>query len=202
MASDGRYSGTIRGLELPRTIHVEFSPESEYNSDGGAATSWGKYILLSCGDFSAYADQRNAVILMAHELIHSLGIGGHVSADFDTIMEATSIIYASAQGSRQPGSLLYPIDREALRALYGPLLDSADPDDLGPWSGTSEHLFAGNGFGAFGVALRNGYAEPWAYGTAPAADLAARTGHCREAPPGPGFWWVSRRRRSASWGRR
>ena len=170
--SGGRYHGGIRGLALPRTIHVEFTPASEFYSRTAAATSWGEYILASRGA-SAYADQRKAVILMAHELIHSLGIEGHVPETFDTIMEATGRIHASAQGSRQPGSLLYPIDREALRALYGPLLNSADPDDLGPWSGTSEHLYVGNAHGAFGVALRNGYAEPWAYGTAPATDLAA-----------------------------
>ncbi len=171
--SGGRYHGGIRRLELPRTIHIEFTPASEFHSRTVAATSWGEYILASRDGFPAYADQRKAVILMAHELIHSLGIGGHVPETFDTIMEATSRIHASAQGSRQPGSLLYPVDREALRALYGPLLNSADPDDLGPWSGTSEHLYVGNAHGAFGVALRNGYAEPWAYGTAPATDLAA-----------------------------
>ncbi len=170
---DGRYYGAIRGLELPRTIHVEFTPANEFYSRTAAATSWGEYILLSRGSFPAYTDQRKAVIAMAHELIHSLGIGGHVPKTFDTIMEATNRIYDSVQEGRQPGSLLYPIDREALRALYGPLLNSVAPNDLGPWSGTSEHLYVGNAHGAFGVVLRNGYAEPWAYGTAPATDLAA-----------------------------
>ncbi|MCY4429826.1 MAG: hypothetical protein OXC11_05455, partial [Rhodospirillales bacterium] len=167
---NGLYFGS--GRELANTIHVEFIPEAEFYSDA-AATSWGEYILMSRGTFPAYADERNAVILLAHELIHSLGIDGHVPERFDSIMETGNRVYDRAQGSRQPASLLYPIDREALRALYGPLLHSTDPNRLGPWSDTSEHLFVGNAHGAFGVAMRNGYAEPWAYGTAPTTDLAS-----------------------------
>lgn len=170
--ADGRYFGIDR--ELPNTIHVEFIPESEFYSDA-AATSWGEYILMSRGDFPAYADERKAVILMAHELIHSLGIDGHVPERFDSIMEAGNRVYDNAQGTRQPASLLYPIDREALRALYGPLRHSNDPNDLGPWSSTSEHLYVGNRYGAFGVARRNGYAEPWAYGITPRTDLASNS---------------------------
>ena len=169
--SAGRYFGA--GQELPNTIHVEFVPQSEFYDQSAAGTSWGEYMLLSRGTFPAYADERKAVILIAHEFVHSLGIGGHVSNSFDTIMEASNRVYDLAQGERQPASLLYPIDREAMRALYGPLLNSADPNELGPWSGMSEHLYVSNEHGAFGVARRNGYAEPWAYGTAPATDLAA-----------------------------
>lgn len=169
--SEGRYFGA--GRELPNTIHVEFVPQSEFYDSDAAATSWGEYLLMSRGTFPAYTDERKAVILMAHELIHSLGIGGHVPERFDSIMEAGNRVYDNAQGSRQPASLLYPIDREAMRALYGPLLHSTDPNDLGPWSSTSEHLFVGNPHGAFGVAMRNGYAEPWAYGVAPQTDLAS-----------------------------
>ncbi len=167
--SNGRYFGS--GRELANTIHVEFIPEAEFYSDA-AATSWGEYILMSRGAFPAYTDERKAVILMAHELIHSLGIGGHVPERFDSIMEAGSQVYDRAQGSRQPASLLYPIDREAVRALYGPLLNSNDPEQLGPWARASEHFFVSNEHGAFGVALRNGYAEPWAYGLAPRTTLA------------------------------
>ena len=169
--SDGRYFGA--GRELPNTIHVEFIPESEFYNSGAAGTSWGEYIQMSRGSFPAYTNERYAVILMAHELIHSLGIGGHVPTRFDSIMEAGNAVYASSQGQRQPGSLLYPIDREALRALYGPLLNSSDPQRLGPWSSSAEHFFIGNEHGAIGVALRNGYAEPWAYGIEPASDLAS-----------------------------
>ena len=168
--ADGLYYGARR--ELPDTIHVEFTPRSEFYSNA-AATSWGEYILLARGDFPAYTDERKAVILMAHELIHSLGIDGHVPERFDSIMEAGNGVYDNVQGIRQPASLLYPIDREALRALYGPLRHSNDPNDLGPWASTSEHLYVGNQYGAFGVASRNGYAESWAYGVTPRTDLAS-----------------------------
>lgn len=48
--------------------------------------------------------------------------------------------------------------------------------DLGPWSDTSTHLlgeFSASGQDvSFGVALRNGLAQPWASGPAPLTDLA------------------------------
>ena len=171
--SSGRYFGASR--ELPRTIHVEFTPESEFydRSGGAAATSWGEYILLSRGSFQGYADERSAVILMAHELLHSLGVDGHVPVRFDSIMESGSGFYSLSQGRRQPGSLLYPVDREALRALYGPLLNGSGPQQLGPWASSTVHFFVGSEHGAFGVAMRNGYAEPWAYGVNPDTDLAS-----------------------------
>ena len=65
--------------------------------------------------------------------------------------------------------------RGLARALRPVCSNSADPNALGPWSSTSEHLFGGNEHGAFGVAFRNGYAEPWAYGDSPFMDLAANT---------------------------
>ena len=75
----------------------------------------------------------------------------------------------------QPASVLFPIDREALRAMYG-RLDSADsPTDLGQWASTSTHIHANGEHVAFGVAQRNGYAEPWAHGYLPTIDLADNT---------------------------
>ena len=168
--SSGRYFGS--GREMPNTIHIEFGPEGTFDAST-AATSWGEYILFERGSFPAYRDERYAVILTAHELVHSLGIDGHVPDSFDSIMSTGNEVYAFHQGQPQPGSLLYPIDREALRALYGPLQNSSNPEDLGPWSSMSEHFFIGIEHGAFGVARRNGYAEPWAYGINPQTTLAA-----------------------------
>ena len=72
------------------------------------------------------------------------------------------------------------IDGEALLAAYTRLEPGTLPEDLsagslGPWEDTSFHLrgdleFAG-GEAAFGVALRNGLARPWASGPAPLAAL-------------------------------
>ena len=92
--------------------------------------------------------------------MHALGIDGHVSASFQSILKGTGEIHAVSQGGvRQPMSVLYPVDREALRALYG-----ADPTDFGPWASTSLHIHGNAPHAGFGVAFRNGYAEPWAYG--------------------------------------
>ena len=72
------------------------------------------------------------------------------------------------------------IDGEALLAAYTRLAPGTLPEDLsaeslGPWEDTSFHLrgdleLAG-GEAAFGVALRNGLARPWASGPAPLAAL-------------------------------
>ena len=72
------------------------------------------------------------------------------------------------------------IDNEGLLAAYTRLTPGTQPEDLsaeslGPWNDTSFHLrgdldFAG-GEAAFGVALRNGLARPWASGSAPLAAL-------------------------------
>ena len=118
---------------------------------------------------------RQAIILLAHELIHALGMfggSGHVSPEFDSIMEGTRTDYATAQGIKQPMSLLYPVDREALRALYSRLEDGMSPTDFGSWESTSLHVHGNSAHAGFGVALRNGYAEPWAYGYLPTQDLA------------------------------
>ena len=158
--------------ELPNTIHIEYMPIAQHHSYAGG-TSWGEYIQLTQGTHTGYTIEQQATTLIAHELLHSLGMRGHVPVRFDSIMEAGNEIYLSRQSERRPASILYPVDREALRALYGPLLSSTDPRVLGPWSNSAEHFFIGNEYGAVGVAMRNDYAEPWAYGIEPNTDLAA-----------------------------
>ena len=121
------------------------------------------------GDAGLQGGDRRAVILIAHELLHALGIEAHVSPDFDTLMAGNADMYHLRQGAQQPSSLLYPVDREALRVLYG----GGSSTDFGPWGATSTHLHGNGPYAGFGVALRNGYAEPYAYGPWPGAgDLA------------------------------
>ena len=104
--------------------------------------------------------------VLVHEIIHALGVLDHLPTSFDTVMEANNP--GPRQGIDQPLSILYPADREALRALYSRLNNGDTPEaGLGNWSSTSLHI-AGNSLHAnFGVALRNGYAEPWAHGLNP-----------------------------------
>ena len=130
-----------------------------------------------------FTDRRN-VILIAHELMHALGFfgGDHVDwARFASILEAYNTIYQDGQSTppyghpfAQPMSLLYPVDRAAIRALYS--LEPGDsPYSLGPWSSVATHIHGNREHTGFGVAYRNGYAEPWAYGYNPPFDLRQNT---------------------------
>ncbi len=84
---------------------------------------------MNLGD-AALRNDRTATIPLAHELMHAVGIS-HVSPEFNTIMAADGSMYATQQYIPQPLSILYPVDREALRALYGHLDAGDSPDDLG-----------------------------------------------------------------------
>ena len=171
-ARNGRYFGPLRS---DNTISVEFGTDADTGADAGA-TTWNdfgaggvesSYILFN-RDANVYHDttDRRSVILLAHEIMHALGLydGGHVATSHSSILEGTNNIYDTEQnGRQQPLSLLYPVDREALRALYS-LEPGADPDSLGPWASTSMHIHGNGPHAGFGVAMRNGYAEPWVYG--------------------------------------
>ena len=164
------------GQEDVDTIQIEFLPCSLYRKCGtAAATTWSvhgndprAYIQMNRGA-NVYGDDRRHTILLAHELIHAMGLDMHPSARFDTILENTSDIYATHQSSPAPMSVLYPIDRAALWALYS-------PTSLGSWASESQHIAIGGAHGNFGVALRNGRAEPWAHGIRPATSLARNAG--------------------------
>ena len=111
---------------------------------------------------------------MVHELLHVLGFYGHNDqARFpDSIMRGLSLLYID----HLPG-----IDGESLLAAYtrfepGTSPDGLSTENLGPWDDTSFHLrgdaaFQG-GSAAFGVASRNGLAQPWAFGPRPWTNLA------------------------------
>lgn len=175
VGTDGRYYDS--GLELAGTVHVEFVSSSdyrrgpysaavEYRLDGNAS-----YIQFNTGA-SSYSRDNESTILLAHELMHALADFDHVEEGFASILEGGSAIHDPVQnGQRQPLSLLYPIDREALRAFFGPLGGRGDVESLGPWESNSWHLVGRSPHAAFGVALRNRYVEPWAYGDLPAVDL-------------------------------
>ena len=142
------------------------------------ADVWRKELLESRPDESDavrhyYPDEYVPRMTMS-ALLRALGLLRRVdSADFpDSFLR---------DGTRPPMRHLPGIDGEALFAAYGRLAPGTLPEDLsaeslGPWDDTSFHLrgdldFAG-GEAAFGVALRNDLARPWAMGTAPLADLA------------------------------
>jgi len=163
--------GTLGGNAAGRTFN-----RNRRDADGEIISTFSRILLdrganvFGGGDAGLQGGDRRAVVLIAHELVHALGIEAHVSPGFDTIMAANADLYHLRQNAQQPSSLLYPVDREALRVLYG---GSGSPTDFGPWAATSTHLHGNGPYAGFGVALRNGYAEPYAYGLWPGAgDLA------------------------------
>lgn len=115
--------------------------------------------------------QRLGVI--AHELIHLLG-RNHV--DPERFPQTLMVAGGSEELSQY---ILHPLDREALHAVYGRLATGTTPDriaeELGSWSDTSMHVRGELEIGereiAFGAALRNGLAQPWAVGPTPDTDL-------------------------------
>ena len=103
-------------------------------------------------------------------ILESLGLLGGVDAS-----EFPDSIF-----NDHSSSVLSDIDSEALLAAYTRLLPGTLPEDLsaerlGSWTDTSFHLAGELGFSggeaAFGVALRNGLARPWATGPSPLAAL-------------------------------
>ena len=123
------------------------------------------YIQINASNYTLGGDE-TAVGIVAHELIHALGFVDHVPSSFASIMTGD---YSYTDDS------LRPLDREGLRARYGRLDVGDSPGDFGPWASTSWHIHGNGEHAAFGVALRNGYSEPYAYGYEPASDLAADT---------------------------
>ena len=168
-------------------IYVLFQPDAgldywgiTYNSNSSNTNQITHSRITVYKNYTSYGD-RQATILVAHELLHALGLfggGGHVPNDLNSIMEIgrdsrNKTIYSWEQGIPQPLSLLYPADREAQRILYTRLRDGSDPTSFGSWASTSQHLVGTGARAAFGVRMANGYAEPWAYGDRPRTTLAS-----------------------------
>ena len=126
-----------------------------------------------------YSDQA-VVAILVHELLHTLGMGVHLDPDRfpNSIMNDHRNDYDGVTGH-----VLHPVDREALQAAYSVLEPGALPeqlvDDLGGWEDASLHLRGEIDTprgGAFGVAVRNGLAQPWADGRMPRTALADNRG--------------------------
>ena len=186
---DGKYYAS--GNEELGTLYVEFLPDADFYASG---THWGhawiweldgggiehSYVQISDA-YRGHGD-RQSVMLLAHELIHALGIDAHVDVLGTLMTGALREAYAVYQSARrngqilyskpQPLSVLYPADREALRVLYGRLENGDDPVVFGDWTSVSTHLHGNGQHAAFGVVLRNDYAEPWAYGDNPTLGIA------------------------------
>ena len=142
---------------------------------------WKKTVLENYVDdtdaITKFYPEQSVISVLVHELLHALGIRNHADpARFpNSIMNVRREDYGGV-----PGYVIYPIDREAVQAAYRVLEPGTLPnqlfEDLGPWDDTSAHIrgdFASlGGSVSFGVASRNGLAQPWAFGPTPWTDLA------------------------------
>ena len=140
--------------------------DNEFRSDGSIEWSY-----IRMGRNYGFGNQeplfqggirQNLVGTLIHELAHALGLHGHVDP-----FEFRSMVTNFGAGN------VWPTDREALRFLYSEL----EPGDLSPfnfgsWESDSLHIHGNAAYASFGVALRNDYAEPWAYGALPDGYLA------------------------------
>ena len=112
--------------------------------------------------------------VIAHEIIHLLG-RNHVDAN-----RFPGTIMVAGGSEELTEHILHPLDREALLAAYDHLEPGTAQDDLasdlGDWTDTSLHVRGAvdieGGEIAFGTALRNGLAQPWATGPSPHTNLA------------------------------
>ena len=129
------------------------------------------------GQIQSFIEQYKnyTLYVLVHELIHAIGMNGHS----DPTRFPHSVMHAEYGGDSQE-HVLFAVDREVLLASYSVLEPGASAaqivEDLGPWDDTSMHLRGDIGISggevAFGVASRNGLAQPWAFGPTPWTDLA------------------------------
>ena len=137
----------------------------------GSSSGLGPLFDISAPVWGIDQVNRQGTIVLAHELLHALGMTGyegHVPDGFGSIMTAT----VEDPTIEQPLSLLYKVDREALRALYSAFEVGDSLTDFGPWADGALQVHGNSPHAGFGVALRNNYLEPWAYGYLPDSDLA------------------------------
>ena len=187
--------------DVPRgSIYIEFIPQAQWPEDSapdehaiGNTQSQLRYwyntrtrrsevleadsshILIDSEGVRSFSEER-IVYVIVHELLHALGFSGHTDpARFPDATLNPKI------PNQLPRFLLSLIDRDALLAAYDRFRYGTQPEEitaenLGDWNEESLHvrgdLEISGGEVSFGVAFRNGLAQPWASGPAPLMDLA------------------------------
>ena len=139
------------------------------------------HILIDSGEVRYFSEEKTVYVIV-HELLHALGFSSHT--DPQRFPDATLNPKIPVN---LPPFLLSLIDREALLAAYdsdrfrpSTLPEEITAENLGPWDEASFHvrgdLEVPGGEVSFGVAFRNGLAQPWASGPEPPMDLAQNGG--------------------------
>ncbi|MDE0331740.1 MAG: hypothetical protein OXL41_07715 [Nitrospinae bacterium] len=171
-------------VDVPRgEIHVNFGPFGEqipenfrtYRGFASTATTGGGIIAIASriwinSNRLHQFTYEAGISLLAHELMHSLALGGHPDA---ARYPLSFIRHRSPRGfSRR---ILGPIDRDVIAAAFEYAPEATSANELGPWSDTSFHLRGDVDDVSFGVASFNGLLQPWASGPTPSVDLAHNT---------------------------
>lgn len=155
---------------------IFYNPRTQRNEVVEAGSS---HILIDSGEVRFFSEEKTIYVIV-HELLHTLGFSGHT--DPERFPDAT---LNPKIPQNLPPFLLSKIDREALLAAYdrfrpGALPEEISAENLGPWDETSLHVRGDLGIPggeiSFGVAFRNGLAQPWTSGPEPPMDLAQNTG--------------------------
>ena len=181
--------------DVPRgSIYIEFIPQAQWPGEvdlgrsavgnaqsqiisrrNEALEAHSSHVLIDSGEVRYFSEEKTVYVIV-HELLHALGFSGHT--DPQRFPDATLNPKIPAN---LPPSLLSLIDREALFAAYGRFRPGTQPEqisaeNLGSWAEESFHvrgdLEIPGGEVSFGVAFRNGLAQPWASGPEPPMDLA------------------------------
>ena len=164
------------GDELGRTkVDAEGVTLEELERTGVGYGRLTAYVLIDPDAVAAF-DDTQLTYLLVHELLHAMGFTAHVdAARFRSTLNETYVLGAEPQG------LIHRIDREGLLGAYarlkgGRVSAQMNPGSLGPWNDASAHLRGDltipSGNVAFGVAFRNDFPQPWAFGPTPATSLA------------------------------
>ena len=171
----GQQRWEVKGM---RAAHVWFSLERIMNAAWVLNPDTGQYeetlfdMPVTDPEIRVYSEEE-IFSAMVHELLHELGFLAHNDGERfnDSLMRDYSLLTTNT---------LPMIDGDALLAAYARLEPGTEPEELsvqslGPWTDTSFHLrgdfeFPG-GEAAFGVASRNGRAQPWASGPTPWTEL-------------------------------
>ena len=161
---------------LDAVLNPNFDPETAGPEDLGKA----QIATISSGrvwiDHTAISGEQRMETLV-HELIHTLGRGHADSTDFPL-----SVMVGEGLSNGKQGHVLQPLDRDALLAVYDRLPPHTLPGEvhteLGPWETTGLQIRGRVRYfddATFGVTLRNGVAEPWAFGPEPDTALKDNT---------------------------
>ena len=185
--------------DVPRGgIHIEFIPQAQWpggvdlgQSAVGNAQSQiisrrdealeahSSHVLIDSGEVQNFSEEKTVYVIV-HELLHALGFSGHT----DPLRFPDATLNPNIPRNLPP-FLLSLIDREALLAAYDRFRPGTQPEEisaenLGPWDEASFQvrgdLVIPGGEVSFGVAFRNGLAQPWASGPEPPMDLAQNGG--------------------------